>query len=135
LKLLVDENLAPRLASHLADLFPTSIHVSFRRVGQDHRCRHLGICESTSIHTPDYREGLCEHKASPWATPKVILLTDRYCSTAILERIIRDNAIRFSDFESDTKRRLLIVKLRIAGRCRIRTWAAALLHGRPRCGI
>ena len=40
----------------------------------------------------------------------MILLTDRYCSTAIIESIIRDNAIRFSDFESDTKRRLLIVK-------------------------
>ena len=37
----------------LPTCFPTSIHVSFRGVGQDHRRRHLGICESTSINTPD----------------------------------------------------------------------------------
>jgi predicted nuclease of predicted toxin-antitoxin system len=34
LKLLVDENLAPRLASDLADLFPTSFHVVSAELGR-----------------------------------------------------------------------------------------------------
>jgi predicted nuclease of predicted toxin-antitoxin system len=33
LKLLVDENLAPRLAGDLADLFPGSIHVGSAELG------------------------------------------------------------------------------------------------------
>jgi predicted nuclease of predicted toxin-antitoxin system len=33
LKLLVDDNLAPRLACDLADLFPGSIHVAFAELG------------------------------------------------------------------------------------------------------
>jgi hypothetical protein len=57
LKLLIDENLAPRLADGLAELFPGSIHVS----------------------------------------------------SAELERIVRHNAIRFTDFENDAKRSLLIL--------------------------
>ncbi len=42
------------------------------------------------------------------APPKVILLLTGNCSTAQLVRMIRNNAIRFSDFESDTTRGLLI---------------------------
>jgi predicted nuclease of predicted toxin-antitoxin system len=33
LKLLVDENLPPRLAGDLADLFPESVHVNFISLG------------------------------------------------------------------------------------------------------
>ena len=33
MKLLVDENLAPRLADDLADLFPESVHVSSVEMG------------------------------------------------------------------------------------------------------
>jgi predicted nuclease of predicted toxin-antitoxin system len=44
------------------------------------------------------------------APPKVILLQTGNCSTATIERIIRENAIRFSDFEDDTRRSLLILK-------------------------
>ena len=32
------------------------------------------------------------------------------CSTAKIARLIRDNAIRFADFENDTRRSLLILK-------------------------
>jgi predicted nuclease of predicted toxin-antitoxin system len=46
-----------------------------------------------------------------WAAPpKVILLQTGNCSTARLLEIIRNNAIRFSEFESDTKRSLLILR-------------------------
>jgi predicted nuclease of predicted toxin-antitoxin system len=44
------------------------------------------------------------------APPKVILLQTGNCSTAKIERILRDNAIRFADFENDARRSLLILR-------------------------
>jgi hypothetical protein len=40
----------------------------------------------------------------------VILLQTGNCPTAEIERIVRGNAIRFTDFENDTRRSLLILK-------------------------
>jgi len=40
----------------------------------------------------------------------VILLQIGNCSTGRIERMIRDNAIRFSDFENDDRRSLLILR-------------------------
>jgi predicted nuclease of predicted toxin-antitoxin system len=44
------------------------------------------------------------------APPKVILLQTGNCSTTRLVEVIRKNAVRFSDFESDTKRSLLVLR-------------------------
>ena len=44
------------------------------------------------------------------APPQVILLQTGNCPTATIEHIVRGNAIRFSDFEKDTRRSLLILK-------------------------
>jgi predicted nuclease of predicted toxin-antitoxin system len=43
------------------------------------------------------------------APPKVILLYTGNCSTYELVRIVRNNAIRFTEFECDSKRSLLIL--------------------------
>jgi len=110
LKLLVDENLAPRLAADLADLFPDSMHVSSVKLSgtpdavvweyaKEHRFTFL---------TKD--KDFASLSITWGAPPKVILLQTGNCSTAQIERIVRGNAIRFSDFESDTRRSLLILK-------------------------
>ena len=44
------------------------------------------------------------------APPKVILLQTGNCSTADIIRIIRNNAIRLSEFENDDKRSLLVLR-------------------------
>ncbi len=44
------------------------------------------------------------------APPKVILLQTGNCSTIVIAQIVRANAIRFSEFEKDTRRSLLILK-------------------------
>jgi len=44
------------------------------------------------------------------APPKVILLLIGNCSATELARVIRNNAVRFSDFESDARRGLLILR-------------------------
>jgi predicted nuclease of predicted toxin-antitoxin system len=110
LRLLVDENLAPRLASDLADLFPNSIHVS---------AIHLGSTPDTAIWEHAKAHGftfLTKDKdfgslSLAWgAPPKVILVQTGNCSTDTIERLVRHHAVRLSEFEHDTRRGLLILK-------------------------
>ena len=42
--------------------------------------------------------------------PKVVLLQTGNCSTSQIERIIRSNAVRFSEFDNDSKRSLLLLR-------------------------
>jgi predicted nuclease of predicted toxin-antitoxin system len=44
------------------------------------------------------------------APPKVILLQTGNCPTSKIERLLRDNAIRLSEFERDTKHSLVLLK-------------------------
>ncbi len=110
MKLLVDENLAPRVAGDIADLFPGSVHVG-----------SVGMGSTSDAHIWDYaRTGgftlLTKDKdfaslALVWgAPPKVILLQTGNCSTENINRIVRINAVRLTDFDADPKRGLLILK-------------------------
>ena len=110
MKLLVDENLAPRLAADLADLFPGSIHVTFAELGS---ATDVVIWEYAKAHRFAFLNKDKDYASLSiiWgAPPKVILLQTGNCSTATIERIVRENAIRFADFENDTRRSLLILK-------------------------
>ena len=110
MKLLVDENLAPGLATDLADLFPSSIHVSSAELGST---PDAVIWEYAKAHAFTFltKDKDFASLSITWgAPPKVILLQTGNCSTAKIERLIRGNAMRFADFESDTRRSLLILK-------------------------
>ena len=110
MKLLVDENLAPRLAADLADLFPDTIHVSSAELSST---SDLVIWEYAKAHRFTFltKDKDFASLSITWgAPPKVILLQTGNCSTAETERIVRNNAIRFTDFENDTKRSLLILR-------------------------
>jgi predicted nuclease of predicted toxin-antitoxin system len=110
LKLLVDENLAPRLVRDLADLFPESTHVSLVDLGST---SDTVIWEYAKAHgfaflTKD--KDFANLSFALGAPPKVILLLTGNCSTSELVQMIRNNAVRFSDFENDTKRSLLVLR-------------------------
>jgi len=110
LKLLVDENLAPKLAADLADLFPGSIHVTAANLGST---PDEAIWDYAKVHQFTFltKDKDFASLSITWgAPPKVILLQTGNCSTARIERIVRDNAIRFSGFEEDTRRSLLILR-------------------------
>lgn len=110
MKLLVDENLAPRLASDLGDLFPGSIHVSSAELAST---ADAVIWEYAKVHQFTFltKDRDFANLSIIWgAPPKVILLLTGNCSTAKTEQIVRNNAIRFSDFETDNRRSLLILK-------------------------
>jgi predicted nuclease of predicted toxin-antitoxin system len=110
LKLLVDENLAPRLAWDLADLFPGSIHVSSAELDSvpDAVVWEYAKAHGFTFLTKD--KDFASLSLTWGAPPKVILLQTGNCSVAKIEQIVRDNAIRCSEFENDTRRSLLILK-------------------------
>lgn len=110
MKLLVDENLPPRLVSELADLFPGSVHVDAVGLGST---PDTVIWEYAREHDLAFltKDKDFANLSIAWgAPPKVILLQTGNCSTAEALRIIRGNAIRFSEFESDTRCGLLILR-------------------------
>lgn len=110
MKLLVDENLPPRLALDLADLFPESIHVSSVELGST---PDAVIWEYAKVHGFAFltKDKDFANLSLAWgAPPKVILLLVGNCSTTELAKMIRGNAVRFSDFENDAMRSLLILR-------------------------
>jgi predicted nuclease of predicted toxin-antitoxin system len=110
LKLLVDENLPPRLPHDLADLFPESTHVSLTGLGST---PDAVIWEYAKTHGFAFltKDKDFANLSLAWgAPPKVILLLTGNCSTAEIVRVIRNSAVRFSDFESDATRGLLILR-------------------------
>jgi predicted nuclease of predicted toxin-antitoxin system len=110
LRLLADENLPPRLVRDLADLFPDSSHINsagLARAADDHVWEYAKTHGFTLL-TKD--KDFASLSIAWGAPPKVILLQTGNCSAARLIEIIRNNAIRFSDFENDTNRSLLILR-------------------------
>lgn len=110
MKLLVDENLPPRLVHDLADLFPQSVHVS-----------NAGLSATADAIIWQYAKAngfvfLTKDKdfanlSMVWgAPPKLVVIQTGNCTTDHLIGIIRNNAIRLSEFESDASRSLLILR-------------------------
>lgn len=110
MKLLVDENLPVRLVEELADLFDASTHVSSAGLSS---APDEVIWEFAKEHGFIFmtKDKDFANLSMVWgAPPKVILLQTGNCSTTDLIRILRDNAIRLSEFGNSAKRSLLILR-------------------------
>jgi predicted nuclease of predicted toxin-antitoxin system len=110
LKLLIDENLAPRLAHDLEDLFPGSVHVDsvgLNRADDAVIWDHAKEAGFTFLTKDKDFANLCITRGAP---PKVILLQIGNCSTRIVADLIRRNSVRLTDFDADVRRALLILK-------------------------
>ncbi|HWE87230.1 MAG TPA: DUF5615 family PIN-like protein [Terracidiphilus sp.] len=110
LKLLVDENLPPRLVQDLADLFPGSQHVNSVGLSgaPDAAIWEYAKAGGFAFITKDKDFGNLSVVLG--APPKVILLQTGNCSTVDLIRIIRNNAIRLAELDNDARRGLLILR-------------------------
>jgi len=104
LKLLVDENLAPRLVGDLADLFRDSLHISSAELGSTPDAVIWEYAKEHGFTFLTKDKDFASLSIAWGAPPKVVLLQTGNCSTATIERIVRSNAIRLSDFENDTRR-------------------------------
>ena len=110
MKLLADENLPPRLVRDLEDLFPDSKHVSSAGLSGTPNEIIWRYAEAHAFTFLTKDKDFANLSIVLGAPPKVILLQTGNCSTADIIRIIRNNAIRLSEFENDDKRSLLVLR-------------------------
>jgi predicted nuclease of predicted toxin-antitoxin system len=110
LKLLVDENLPPRIVHELAGLFPDSIHVSEAGLGSSPDVKIWDFAKANHFAFLTKDKDFANLSIAKGAPPKVILLQIGNCSTDEVIRMIQKNAVRFSDFNGDSKRSLLVLR-------------------------
>jgi predicted nuclease of predicted toxin-antitoxin system len=110
LKLLVDENLPPRIIRDLADLFPDSMHVGSAGLSAtpDADIWQFAKEQEYTFLTKD--KDFANLSIVWGAPPKVILLQTGNCSVDDVITLLRTNAIRISEFQNDTKRSLLLLR-------------------------
>lgn len=110
MKLLLDENLSPRLLRLIEDLFAKSCHV--RSVGlkqrPDREIWAFARSNDFAILTADGDfQDLAVSLGHP---PKIVLLQSCDYGNAAAERLIRSQAIRIADFLADEVRSVLILR-------------------------
>ena len=110
MKLLVDEKLAPGLAHQLADLFPGSVHVTAVGLGSTPDTAIWEFARENQFTFLTKDKDFVNLSLTIGSPPKVVLLQTGNCSTAQIERMIRANAVRFSEFEADIRRSLLMIR-------------------------
>lgn len=107
MKLLFDENLAPRLAASLQDLYPGSVHV-----------RDAGLASASDLQVWDYAKtggfaivtkdsDFQQQSFVHGHPPKVIWLRLGNCATADVERFLRARADDIEAFGVDERGSLL----------------------------
>jgi len=108
-KLLFDEMLAPSIVHRLTDLFPDSAHVRNLGLKQTpdtdvwHQAKNLGYAIVTM--DKDFA-----NLSLVWgAPPKVILLQLGNCSVQQMEDRIRRDAVRISEFVTNSPKGLLVI--------------------------
>jgi len=109
MKLLFDQNLAPRLVRDLSDLFPASVHV--RDIG-------LKSAKDRAIWDHARDEGFVivskdndfQQMSFVWGhPPKVIWIRRGNCSVRESEWILRTNSARIHEFETDSEAAFLML--------------------------
>lgn len=110
MKLLLDENLSYRLSTRLSDLFPGSSHVAFEKLlqAEDTIVWDYARAKDFCIVTAD--GDFYDLAVSQGPPPKVIWLRGCDYPTAVAESLIRDQAIRVTEFLQDPERAVLILK-------------------------
>jgi predicted nuclease of predicted toxin-antitoxin system len=93
-RLLLDQNLSPRLLPALADLFPDSTHV--REVGLQYAAQHgfAIVSKDADFHERSFLLG---------QPPKVIWIRRGNCSTSEISSILRNNYGAVTEFEEDAE--------------------------------
>jgi predicted nuclease of predicted toxin-antitoxin system len=100
-KLLFDQNLSPRLAKRLADLFPGSQHVDPLGLGSvpDHQVWDYAEANEFAVVTKD--EDFSDLSVVRGSPPKVIWLVTGNCTTARVEALLRSRAAEIVAFGAD----------------------------------
>ncbi len=103
MKLLFDENLSPRLVRALADVYPNSLHVRDAGLASAddetvwRYAKERGftiVSKDADFHQRSFLYG---------APPKVVWIRLGNCSTADIERILRQHASDLASFDRDSQ--------------------------------
>ncbi len=112
MKLLLDENLSPRLVARLNSLFTGLIHV--RDVGLKQASDQLiwdwAKENAHSLITADADFLRISHFAGP--PPKVIFIEQCDFPFRVMENLLRRNALQISEFEKDSEAAVLTLRLK-----------------------
>ncbi len=102
MRLLLDQNLSPRLIEHLHDVYPGSVHVASvgleRAVDED--IWRYALQHELAIVTKD--ADFSEMRLLRRSAPKVVWIRRGNCSTSDIEMILRDNHDELRAFMNDT---------------------------------
>ena len=110
MKLLVDENLPPRLVHDLADLFPDSAHVGPSGLGSTPDALIWEYAKEHGFAFLTKDKDFANFSLASGAPPKVILLLTGNCSTDEVLSVVRSNGIHLTDFNDDAQRTVLILR-------------------------
>jgi len=109
-KLLLHQNLSPRLASDLAGLFPGSVHVrelGLREAPYDDIWRYAAehgyviASKDSDFRQRSFLEG---------HPPKVVWIALGNCSTTAVRELLRSNAVTLAAFEQNPEDSFLILR-------------------------
>jgi len=109
MNLLFDENLSPKLAARLADIFPDSIHVhdcGLGNVEDSMIWQHATVQGFTIVSKDSDFHALSVLKGAP---PKLVWLKTGNCSSQQIENLLRTHASQLHAFEADPNDHFLIL--------------------------
>lgn len=114
MKLLLDENLSPRLPALVADLYPESSHVELvgLRGATDTVVWEYAKAEGYVLVSKDndFRQRSFQYGAPP----KVIWLSVGNAGTAVIRRLLREAREEIERFVASAEEALLVVTLRVS---------------------
>lgn len=101
MKLLLDQNLSPRLVQRLADLYPESVHVE--SVGLDRALdREVWQYARTNQFIIVSKDADFNELSLMWGSPpKIIWIRRGNCNTQTIESLLRDNVEVVKAFDID----------------------------------
>lgn len=110
MKLLIDQNLSPKLAFRLADLFPNSVHVQsvgLDCAGDDRVWEYARLNGFAIVTKDEDYNNLSVIRGNP---PKVIWLQMGNCTTAQVEAAFRARFADLQAFEQDPAVGTIVLK-------------------------
>ena len=109
MKLLYDQNLAPRLVKNLADLFPGSAHVRQLGMARAEDAEVWAYARDAGFTIVSKDNDFQQMSFLYGAPPKVVWVRRGNCSVGELESVLRSNAARIVVFGSDQESTYLIL--------------------------
>ena len=107
MKLLFDEHLSRKLVTRLADVYPSASHIVFHGLehADDVVIWRFAASQGYTIVTKD--ADFNDIAALRGPPPRIIWLHVGNCTTATIEKILRDNEVSIAEFINDPKSSVL----------------------------